>query len=102
MCCRPKTPPEFWGWSDDGPKNYVHGKFMLTLGDLIAERWEVRRFHIWYMEAVKAGLHNYVIKISAVLFHMSTDGEVIVDFHDMHRLLRRKDLDVAHVILFAM
>jgi hypothetical protein len=54
------------------------------------------------MEAAKAGLHNYVIKIPAVLFHTATDGEVIVDFHDMHRRLRRKDLDVAQVTLFSM
>jgi hypothetical protein len=75
---------------------------MLTLGNLVAERWEVRRFHIWYMEVAKAGLHNYVNKIPVVLFHTSTDGEVIIDFHDMHRLLRQKDLDVAQVTLFAM
>jgi hypothetical protein len=54
------------------PKNYEHGKFMLTLGDLLEEKWEVRRFHLWYME----------------YFHTPTDGEVIVDLHDMHRLLR--------------
>jgi hypothetical protein len=75
---------------------------MLTLGDLIAERWEVRRFHIWYMEATKVGLHNFLIKIPADLFHMEKDGEVIIDFHDMHRLLRRKDLDVQQVTMFAM
>jgi hypothetical protein len=75
---------------------------MLTLGDLVAERWEVRRFHIGYMEAVKASLHNYVIKIPVVFFHTPTDGEVIIDFHNMHRLLRQKDLNVAQVTLFAM
>ena len=54
------------------------------------------------MEATKVGLKNFVINISAEYFHMPTDGEVIVDFHDMHRLLRRKDLDVAQVTLFAL
>ena len=61
---------------------------MLTLGDLLEEPWEVRRFHLWYMEAVKAGLETFVIKIPAEYFHTPTDGEVIVDFHDMYRLLR--------------
>ena len=75
---------------------------MLTLGDLIEERWEVRRFHLWYMEAAKLGLHNFVINIPAEYFQMPMDGVVVVDFHDMHRLLRRKDLDVSQVTIFAL
>ena len=54
------------------------------------------------MEAAKAGLCTFIIKISVEYFHMPTDGEVIVDFHDVYRLLRRKDLDIAQVILFAL
>ena len=54
------------------------------------------------MEAAKAGLCNFIIKILAEYFHIPTDGEVIVDFHDMYRLLRQKDLDVAQVTLFDM
>jgi hypothetical protein len=54
------------------------------------------------MEAAKVGLENFVINIPAEYFHMPTDGKVIVDFHDMHRLLRRKDLDVAQVSIFAL
>ena len=75
---------------------------MLTLGDLLEEKWEIRRFHLWYLEAAKVGLENFVIKIPTEYFHTLTDGQVIVDFHDMHRLLRRKDLDVAQVTLFAL
>ena len=74
---------------------------MLTLGDLLEEKWEVRRFHLWYMEAAKVGLENFIINILTEYFHTSMDGEVIVDFHDMHRLLRRKDLDVTQVTLFS-
>ena len=66
----------------------MHGKFMLTLGDLLEEKWEVRRLHLWYMEAAKVGLENFIINISTEYFLMPTDGEVIVDFHDLHRLLR--------------
>jgi len=54
------------------------------------------------MEAAKVGLCNFIIKISVDYFHMPTDGQVIVDFHDMYRLLRRKDLNVAQVTLFAL
>jgi pantothenate kinase len=75
---------------------------MLTLGDLLDEKWEVRRFHLWYMEAVKVGLENFIINIPAEYFHTLTDGEVIIDFHGMHRLLRRKDLNVAQVSIFAL
>jgi hypothetical protein len=34
-------------------------------------------------------------------FHTLTDAEVVIDFHDMHRLLRWKDLDIAQVTIFA-
>ena len=54
------------------------------------------------MEVAKAGLRNFIIKILVDYFHMPTDGQVIVDFHDMYRLLQRKDLDVAQVTLFAL
>jgi len=54
------------------------------------------------MEAAKVGLENFIIKILAEYFHMPTDGQVIVDFHDMYRLLHRKDLNVAQVTLFAL
>ena len=60
---------------------------MLTLGDLLEEKWEVRRFHLLYMEAAKVGLENFVINIPTEYFHTPTDGQVIVDFHNMHRLL---------------
>ena len=75
---------------------------MMTLGDLLEEKWEVRRFHLWYIEAAKAGLRDFIIKILVDYFHTPTDGEILLDFHDMYRLLRRKDLDVAQVTLFAM
>jgi len=54
------------------------------------------------MEAAKVGLENFIIKIPAEYFHTPMDGQVIVDFHDMHRLLRRKDLDVTQVTLFVL
>ena len=41
---------------------------MLTIRDLLEERWEVRRFHLWYMEVVKLGLQNFVINILAKYF----------------------------------
>ena len=75
---------------------------MMTLGDLLEEKWEVRRFHLWYIEAAKAGLRDFVIKIPVDYFHTPTDGEILVNFDDMYRLLWQKDLDVAQVTLFAM
>jgi len=54
------------------------------------------------MEAVKVGLENFVINIPTEYFHTPIDGEVIIDFHNMHRLLWQKDLDVAQVALFSL
>jgi len=54
------------------------------------------------MEVPKVGLETFVTKVPAEYFHMPEDGQVVVDFHVMHRLLRRKDLDVAQVTLFAL
>ena len=53
------------------------------------------------MEAVKLGLQNIVINIPAKYFQTPTDGVAIVDFHNMHWLLQRKDLDVSQVTIFA-
>ena len=54
------------------------------------------------MEVAKVGLENFVINIPVEYFHTPMDGEIIVDFQDMHKLLRWKDLDVAQVTLFAL
>jgi hypothetical protein len=76
---------------------------MVTRGQLVNdEPWEVRRFHLWYMEVAKPGLRDFVVKVPAEYFHLPDDAHVVIDFHDMHRLLRRKDLDVAQVTLFAL
>ena len=47
------------------------------------------------MEVAKVGLENFVIKILADYFHTPMDGQVIVDFHGLYRLLWQKDLDIA-------
>jgi hypothetical protein len=75
---------------------------MLSLGELCEQPWEVRRFHKWYMHAAKTGLGSVVVKVPKEYFVLDEDAQLIIDFHDMHRLLRRKDLDVAQVTLFAM
>jgi hypothetical protein len=87
---------------DDCPENYELGKYMLTLGELMEELWDVRKFHLWYMETAKAGLCSFVIHVSRKYFSFQSDGIVVVDFDDMHRLLRRKDLDLTQVTLFSL
>ena len=56
----------------------------------------------WYMEAAKAGLHGFLVKVVAEYFHLPDDVELPVDFRDMYRLLREQDLDIAQVTLFSM
>ena len=76
---------------------------MLTLGQLVQEEsWEVRRFHLWYMHAAKLGMREFIVRASKEYFHLEDDCYFTIDFHDMHRLLCRKDLNVAQVILYAM
>ena len=99
---RVRTNKAVWGRSDDCPENYEQGKFMLTIGELLEEKWEVRRFHRWYMHAAKAGLSSFVVKVPGEYFALDDDTQLIVEFADMHRLLRGIDLDVAQVTLFAL
>jgi hypothetical protein len=56
---------------------------MLTLGKLMEESWDVSKFNIWYMEAVKAGLRSFVIHVSWKYFSFQSYDIVVVDFHDM-------------------
>ena len=86
----------------DFPDNFENGKFMMPLGTLVEEPWEVRRFHLWYMHAVKLGMKQFVMSVPKEYFHLEDDAYLSVVFHDMHRLLRRKNLDVAQVTLFTM
>jgi hypothetical protein len=100
---RPLTPMSICPLSYDFPNNYEHGKVMVTLGQLVQEElWEVRRFHLWYMEVANVGLHSFVVKVAVEYFHLPADAQVIIDFHDMHRLLQCKDLNIAQVTLFAV
>ena len=54
------------------------------------------------MHAAKYGLREFVVTAPAKYFHLEEDCHFTVDFHDMHRLLRRQDLDIAQVTLFAL
>jgi hypothetical protein len=42
------------------------------------------------------------MRVPKEYFHLTKDYEFLVDFHDMQRMLRRKDLDVAQITLFSM
>ena len=75
---------------------------MLPLGQLIEEPWPVRRFHLWYIHAAKLGIREIVVKAPKKYFHLEEDCSFTMDLHDMHRLLRRKDLDISQVTLFAL
>jgi hypothetical protein len=48
-------------------------------------------------------MKDFVVKVPQEYFHLEDDGSFMpVEFHDMHRLLRHKDLDVVQVTLFAI
>ena len=54
------------------------------------------------MEAVKVGLRSFIVKVPKEYFNLIDDAQVVIDFHDMHRLLRLKDLDITQVTLLAL
>lgn len=72
------------------------------MAQLITEPWEVRRFHLWYMHAAKAGMKEFIVRVPKEFFHLEEDCFVPIEFRDMHSLLRRQDLDVAQVTIFAL
>jgi hypothetical protein len=47
-------------------------------------------------------MKELILRVPKEYFHLDEDAYFSVVFHSMHRLLRRKDLDVAQVTLFAM
>jgi hypothetical protein len=92
-----------WPLTPDCPKNFENGKFTLSLGQLVREElWEVQRFHLWYMHASKLGKQNFIVRVPKEYFHLEDDTYCSIVFHDIHRMLRHKDLDIAQVTLFAM
>ena len=54
------------------------------------------------MHAAKLGMKEFVVRVPKEYFHLEEDCFFLVEFHDMYRLLRCKDLDVAQITLFAM
>ena len=54
------------------------------------------------MHVSKLGMKDFVVRVPKEYFHLEEDCDFIVEFHDMHRLLQRKDLDVSQVTLFAL
>ena len=54
------------------------------------------------MHTAKLGMKEIVVTEPKEYFHLEDDCLFTVEFHDMHRLLRCKDLDVAQVTLFAL
>jgi hypothetical protein len=53
------------------------------------------------MHAAKLGMKEFVVRVPKEYFLLEDDAYVSVVFHDMHRLLRRKDLDIAQITLFS-
>ena len=54
------------------------------------------------MHAAQLGMKDFIVRAPKEYFQLEDDCFSIVDFHDMYRLLRRKELNVAQVTLFAM
>jgi hypothetical protein len=100
---RPKTPTHLFPISDECPGHFENEKFMITNAQLPCEEpWEERRFHLWYMEVARAGLSGFTVRIPREYFLLDTDVVLLVDFHDMYRVLRQDDLDIAQLTMFSL
>ena len=53
------------------------------------------------MHAAQLGMKDFIVRAPKEYFHLEEDC-YFTDFHDMHRLLRCKDRNVAQVTLFAL
>jgi hypothetical protein len=99
---RKSTPPGGW-LNPDCPDKFEYGKFMLPIDTLVyTEKWDVRRFHIWYMHACNTGLREIIVKLPKELLRTDEDYPFPISFDDMHLLLRRTNLDIYHITLCAM
>jgi hypothetical protein len=48
---------------------------MLSLGQLVQEEpWAVRRFHLWYMQAAKLGMKEFIVRVPKEYFHLDEDA----------------------------
>lgn len=54
------------------------------------------------MHVAPMGFDSVMVKVPKELFHRDDDYYMPVNFKDMHIMLRRKDIDVSLVTLFAM
>ena len=54
------------------------------------------------MEAAKAGMRSFTVRVPADYFSLDGDTVFPVEFQDMYRLLQKEDLDVNMVTLFAL
>jgi len=55
------------------------------------------------MEAAKAGMTCFTVKIPLELFHLlGADIQLPVDFQDMYNLLWEEDLDIIQITLISL
>ena len=67
---RERTPLSIWPLSPDCLDNFENDKFMLSLGQLVQEEpWDVGRFHLWYMQATKLGMKEFIVRVPKEYFH---------------------------------
>lgn len=98
------APANLFPEAEDCPRHYECGKFLIPLSQLIdEEKWDTRKFHLWYMEAAKAGMSGFTVKIPPEYFHLPGDSiQLPVEFGDMYNLMREEDLDIVQITLFSL
>ena len=84
------------------PENYEHGKSLLPHLDLQLSPWELIKFHAWIMKAMKHGIKEIIAMVPPSIFNNLVPHQIVIDFEDIHRLYRRRHMDVNLVTVFCL
>ncbi|KAG2547045.1 hypothetical protein PVAP13_9KG144300 [Panicum virgatum] len=84
------------------PENYEHGKSFLPHVDLQLSPWELIKFHAWIMKAMKHGIKEITAMVPPSIFNNPVPHQIVIDFEDLHRLYRRRHMDVNLVTVFCL
>jgi len=83
-------------------KNYEHSKSFLAHVDLQLSPWELIKFHAWIMKVMKHGIKEITAMVLPSVFNNPVLHQIVIDFEDLHRLYRRRHMDVNLITVFCL
>ena len=83
-------------------ENYEHGKSFLPHVDLQLSPWELVKFRGWIMKAMKQEIKEITAMVPPSIFNNLVPHQIVIDFEDLHRLYRRRHMDVNLITVFCL